>query len=275
LQQAHGGTLFIDHVELLPLSAQVRLLDLATQGHLVAKDATQSVPSDAVLICATHSNLRAAIEAGVFDVDFYYRINGLTLQLAPLRERKDLAALVARLLEELEPGTRRRPGARGRVGLRRVTPGPATCASSTTRCTPPWPLLDDGQARIGWSHLPDDLVEELKWRVPRSAMAVGEVTENLRELSLATIERAVALAARQHVRSSAPAGHQSQHPVPASAQVGQAGRRTGVTYDKRWTRPKDRSPKLMPAATLPRYDVAAMTGVLLDSSILGIQTALR
>jgi transcriptional regulator of acetoin/glycerol metabolism len=51
-----------------------------------------------------------------------------------------------------------------------------------------------GKTRIGWSHLPDDLVEELKWRVPRSAMAAGEVTENLRELSLATIERAIALA---------------------------------------------------------------------------------
>jgi len=193
VQQAHGGTLFIDEIELLPLTAQQRLLKVITERRLPVAGSAGSAVLDLVLICATHGNLKAAIEAGRFDADFYYRINGLTLQLTPLRERKDFAALVARLLEELAPG-------RG-IALEPdlasafaeyAWPGNLRQLNNALRAAVA--LLDDAQARIGWSHLADDLAEELRWRVPPGPAASGGATENLRELSQATIERAIALA---------------------------------------------------------------------------------
>ncbi|MBI5784437.1 MAG: sigma-54-dependent Fis family transcriptional regulator [Rhodocyclales bacterium] len=192
VREAHGGTLFMDEIELLPLPAQKQLLKVMLDHRVTPIGATETVPIDIVLICATHSNLKAAIEAGEFDADFYYRINGVTLQLAPLRERQDFPALVARLLEELAPG-------------RAISLDPAV---ATAFAEYSWPgnlrqlnnalraaiaLLDEAETRIGWSHLPDDIAEELRWRVPPAATSAGEETENLRELSQATIERAIAL----------------------------------------------------------------------------------
>jgi len=192
IRAAEGGTLFLDGIELLPLPAQRQLLKMLQDHRVTPIGATESVAVDIVLICATHSNLKAAIEAGDFDADFYYRINGLTLQLAPLRERQDFPALVARLLEELAPG----------CGIS-LDPAVATAFAEYA-----WPgnlrqlnnalraaiaLLDEGETRIGWNHLPDDLAEELRWRVPPAPAGSADETENLRELSQATIERAIAL----------------------------------------------------------------------------------
>jgi transcriptional regulator of acetoin/glycerol metabolism len=192
VREADGGTLFIDEVELLPLPAQKQLLKVLTERRVTPVAANESVAVDIVLICATHSNLKAAIDAGDFDADFYYRINGVTLQLAPLRERQDFPALVAGLLEELAPD-------------RGISLDPAV---ATAFAEYSWPgnlrqlnnalraaiaLLDEGETRIGWNHLPDDLAEELRWRVTPTPVGAGEETENLRELSQATMERAIAL----------------------------------------------------------------------------------
>lgn len=192
IREAEGGTLFLDEIELLPLPAQKQLLKMLIEHRINPIGAEESVAVDIVLICATHSNLKAAIEAGQFDADLYYRINGLTLQLAPLRERQDFPALVARLLEELAPG-------------RGISLDPAVATAFAEYA---WPgnlrqlnnalrtaiaLLDEGETRIAWTHLPDDLAEELRWRVPPAPAGTGEETENLRELSQATIERAIAL----------------------------------------------------------------------------------
>ena len=191
IREADGGILFIDEIELMPRSVQTRFLEVLEQHRLTPIDG-EPAPVDVMLITATHSDLKAEIEAGRFDPDLYYRINGLTLNLSPLRERQDLPALVARLLNELAPD-------------RNVSLDPAVAEAFTEYA---WPgnlrqltnalrtacaLLDADQNRINWEHLPDDLVEELRWRVPHSAAADGDMTANLRELSQAAIERAIAL----------------------------------------------------------------------------------
>jgi transcriptional regulator of acetoin/glycerol metabolism len=189
IREADGGTLFIDEIELLPRPVQTRLLEILLQ-HRVTPIGGEPVAVDLVLITATHSNLKAEIEAGNFDADFYYRINGLAINLAPLRERQDFAALVARLLEELAPG-------RG-VSLEPAVatafaeyawPGNLRQLSNALRAA--CALLDEGETHIGWNHLPDDLAEELRWQPPPGA-AAADATENLRELSQATIARAIA-----------------------------------------------------------------------------------
>lgn len=191
IREAHNGTLFLDEIECLPKALQARLLKVI-QERRVTPLGGESEPVDIVLISATNANLKAEIEAGRFDADLYYRINGLTLQLIPLRQRKDFPSIVARILEELAPD--------GGVSLE---PAVATAFAEY-----PWPgnlrqlsnalraacaLLEEGETRIGWEHLPDDLAEELRWPVPQVQAPAGETTENLRELSQATIARAVAL----------------------------------------------------------------------------------
>ena len=191
IREADGGTLFLDEIETLPRALQSRFLKTVQERKVTPLEG-DPVAVDFVLISATHCNLKAEIEAGRFDADLYYRINGLTLQLTPLRARQDFATLVTRLLEELAPG-------RG-VALEPAVatafadyswPGNLRQLSNalSAACT----LLDEGENRIGWRHLPDDLAEELRWPVPTPAAAAGETTENLRELSAATMNRAIAL----------------------------------------------------------------------------------
>jgi sigma-54 dependent transcriptional regulator, acetoin dehydrogenase operon transcriptional activator AcoR len=190
IREADGGTLFIDEIELLPRPVQARLLEVLLQ-HRVTPIGGEPVAVDVVLITATHSNLKADIEAGNVDADFYYRINGITINLAPLRERQDFASLVARLLEELAPGrSASLDPAVATAFAEYAWPGNLRQLDNALRAA--CALLDEGETRIGWSHLPDDLAEELRWQAP-PPMAAGEATENLRELSQSTIARAIAL----------------------------------------------------------------------------------
>jgi transcriptional regulator of acetoin/glycerol metabolism len=191
LREAHGGTLFIDEIGELPLPLQARLLRVLQEKQLTPLGGDAPLPADFVLVCATQRNLKTEIEAGRFSADLYYRINGITLLLPTLRERRDFPQLLARLLEELAPG-------------RGISLEPALATAFADYA---WPgnisqlinalrtassLLDGDEHHIGWKHLPDDLAEELRWQAPPPA-TTGAVTENLQELSNATIARAIAL----------------------------------------------------------------------------------
>jgi transcriptional regulator of acetoin/glycerol metabolism len=188
VREANGGTLFLDEIEVLPRTVQSQLLKLLLERRITPIGG-ETAAIDVVLICATHSDLKSEIEAGNFDADLYYRINGLTLQLAPLRERQDFPALVARLLEELAPnrGISLEPAV-ATAFVEYSWPGNLRQLTNALRagCA----LLDEDESHIGWRHLPDDLAEELRWQVPAAAT---EATENLHELSQATIARTIAL----------------------------------------------------------------------------------
>ncbi len=97
--QADGGTLFLDEIGDMPLAQQVRLMRVLQDRTVVPLGGTRELPVDLRIVCATHRNLRAMIEAGTFREDLYYRINGLVVTLPPLRERSDLAELVGRMLD--------------------------------------------------------------------------------------------------------------------------------------------------------------------------------
>ena len=191
IREAHGGTLFLDEIESMPRAIQARFLKVM-QDRRTTPLGGEPEAADFVLISATHSNLKANIEAGSFDADLYYRINGLTLQLLPLRERKDFPAVVARLLEELAPdrGVSLEPAV-ATAFAEYSWPGNLRQLSNALRAA--CALLDAGETRIGWQHLADDLVEELRWQVRPPPSVDGEATENLRELSQTTIARAIAL----------------------------------------------------------------------------------
>src|SRR5690606_25411284 len=102
-----GGTLFLDEIGDVPPSVQVKLLRLLESGTYRRVGGTESHRAEFRLVCATHRDLAAMVEAGTFRQDLYYRINAFPVRLPPLRERtSDIRALSERFLARKHPGKR-------------------------------------------------------------------------------------------------------------------------------------------------------------------------
>ncbi|MCB1917137.1 MAG: sigma-54-dependent Fis family transcriptional regulator [Rhodocyclaceae bacterium] len=107
IQQACGGTLFLDEIGDMPLGLQARLLRVLQERMVTPLGASRSVEVDISLVCATHHDLLDAVRSGRFRQDLYFRINGLTVTLPPLRARRDLRELVRAIIAaEGEPAVR-------------------------------------------------------------------------------------------------------------------------------------------------------------------------
>ena len=89
LRQAHGGTLFLDEIGDMPLSLQTRLLRVLQERQVVPLGGGTPVAVDFALVSASNRRLREDADQGRFRADLYYRINGLAVELPPLRERGD------------------------------------------------------------------------------------------------------------------------------------------------------------------------------------------
>ncbi len=122
-ETAHGGTVFLDELGDLPLSAQGMLLRVLQEGEV--RRLGESLPRrvDVRVICATHRDLAAMTRRGEFRQDLYYRLKVATVSLPPLRERGDDVLLLGRrFLAAWRPGLRISPAARD-VLLRHDWPG--------------------------------------------------------------------------------------------------------------------------------------------------------
>jgi transcriptional regulator of acetoin/glycerol metabolism len=94
VEQADGGTLFLDEIGDMPSAQQTRLLRVLSEREVTPIGATHPVAVDLQLICATHQNLEARVQAGSFREDLYYRIAVGIVNLPPLRLRQDRAWLL-------------------------------------------------------------------------------------------------------------------------------------------------------------------------------------
>jgi transcriptional regulator of acetoin/glycerol metabolism len=210
IRQAEGGTLFLDEIGDMPLALQARLLRALQDKEVVPVGGCHPVPVDFVLVCATHRQLRDAVAQHEFREDLYWRINGLTVQLPPLRERGDMVELIDDMLHSLGHDMKRHqaPSLADEV-LQALTqhPWPGNLrqlhAVLRTACA----LLGPHEEELHWEHFSEDLWDDVFSRAYRmdeaetaqaACLAVGDVptapelTEtNLKRLSSSAIERAI------------------------------------------------------------------------------------
>ena len=94
---ANKGTLFLDEVGELPMATQARLLRVLETGEYIPVGATEVKKTDVRIVAATNVNIRKAISEGRFREDLYYRLNTISIQMPPLRERGEDIVLLFRL----------------------------------------------------------------------------------------------------------------------------------------------------------------------------------
>lgn len=100
IEYAHGGTLFLDEVESMPLPVQIKLLRVLQERSLERLGSNTSISVDCRVVAATKEDLPILSQQGRFRSDLYYRLNVVTLELPPLRERREDIPL---LLEHFLP----------------------------------------------------------------------------------------------------------------------------------------------------------------------------
>ncbi len=112
---ADGGTLLLDEISEMDPSLQVKLLRVLNNGEYQPLGSTKAMRTDARILAATNADLQRAISDGAFREDLYFRINVVSLQIPPLKERPaDLPLLVDHFLKKFRRKTRK--------SIRRVAP---------------------------------------------------------------------------------------------------------------------------------------------------------
>ena len=109
IEQAHGGTVFLDEIGDMPFSIQAKILRLLQERSIERLGGREPIPVDVRIIAATNRDLEAALAQGRFREDLYYRLKVVTLWLPPLKERtQDITLLaeyfLARFAREMDMG---------------------------------------------------------------------------------------------------------------------------------------------------------------------------
>jgi len=111
IESANGGTLFLDEIGEMPLAMQAKLLRVLETRQVMPVGSVRTRPVDIRLISATNRDMEAATVAGLFRRDLYYRLNGISLLIPPLRDRTDeipelITTFIGEICAEMERSDR-------------------------------------------------------------------------------------------------------------------------------------------------------------------------
>ena len=107
-EHADGGTLFLDEIGDMSPGTQAKVLRVLQEHEFERLGGSKTVKVDVRILAATHRDLAAMVKAGTFRADLLYRLNVVTIEIPPLRSRKeDIPALVATLLERVSGEVKR------------------------------------------------------------------------------------------------------------------------------------------------------------------------
>jgi DNA-binding NtrC family response regulator len=95
-ETAHNGTLFLDEIGNLSLTSQAKLLSVLQNRSIVKVGSNMPIPVDIRLICATNCDIQEMVKKGSFREDLLYRINTITIEVPPLRDRVDDIPVLAK-----------------------------------------------------------------------------------------------------------------------------------------------------------------------------------
>ncbi|MDI6762155.1 MAG: sigma-54 dependent transcriptional regulator [Thermodesulfobacteriota bacterium] len=99
-EMAHQGTLFLDEVEDIPLSTQIKLLRVLQEGEFERVGGNKTLKVNIRIIAASNRDLQEAVRNSTFREDLYYRLNVVNIKLPPLRERKEDIPFLIQFLTE-------------------------------------------------------------------------------------------------------------------------------------------------------------------------------
>ena len=168
-EAASGGTLLLDEVADLPHALQVKLLRVLQDGEVRRVGSNRSLSVDVRVFAATHKDLAALVDMGLFRADLYYRIKVLSLRLPALRDRpEDILPLARQFLALESDPPRQLDRAAEELLLGYSWPGNIRELSNAMRCAS---TLSDGSL-IGPHHLPDEITcRSAAARVPLRRLA--------------------------------------------------------------------------------------------------------
>src|SRR5258706_10105945 len=108
---AHGGTIFLDEIGDISPALQAKLLRVLQERAFERVGGTETITVDVRIVAATNQDLKKRVAEGKFREDLFYRLNVLSITLAPLRERRaDIRPLAEHFLRVLKPGVKFGPG---------------------------------------------------------------------------------------------------------------------------------------------------------------------
>ena len=179
-----GGTLLLDEVGELSASNQARLLRVLQERVIVRVGAVRPTPVDVRVVAATNRELAVEVARGRFREDLYFRLNGMTVSVPPLRERpRDILPLATRMLEEHGGGYTLSEGI-AQVLQQYAWPGNVRELRNAIECA--IALAEDGLLRA--EHLPPAMRQGGRSALDESSPLRAKVDETERRVIVSALE---------------------------------------------------------------------------------------